>query len=306
MHFVQPSRTTTHLTFVGGGTLACAILDGLSEQAASTALRPSQRTDYSVSITVRRQECIEQISKRYPGAYVTDNNDDEKLWLFDHAPAVHIILICTKPHSTSDVCERIRLAHDKSCPPCQNLPVVVTMCPGITISKLETWLRLGKNQNSFTVVRTMPNTPVSIRQGATAFFTSEHATDEEVESVVALFRVFSPCVERLLEENLLDVAAAVSGSGPAYIFQLYKCLVAAGVECGLPEGLARALVTQTGVGSSLLANNQAEVPLQKMIRDVCVPGGSTEKGMKSLEDAGFQAAVANAVSRSLEANRAMG
>jgi len=64
-------------------------------------------------------------------------------------------------------------------------------------------------------------------------------------------------------------------------------------------------VTQTGVGSSLLANNQPEVSLNRMIRNVCVPGGSTEKGMKSLEDAGFQAAVINAVSSSLKANQAM-
>lgn len=95
-------------------------------------------------------------------------------------------------------------------------------------------------------------------------------------------------------------------SGPAYIFQFYKSLVTAGVERGLPESLARSLVTQTGVGSSLLASTQPEVSLTQMIKNVCVPGGSTEKGMKSLEEAGFHTAVAHAVSSSLEANRSMG
>ncbi|KAF2005474.1 hypothetical protein P154DRAFT_424640, partial [Amniculicola lignicola CBS 123094] len=193
------------------------------------------------------QECVEQISKRYPETYVTDNNDDEKLWLFNNgdAPVAHIVLICTKPQSTSDVCDSIRMAHDKASFPSRNLPMVVTMCPGITISKLETWLHLRENQNAFTVVKTMPNTPVYIRQGATAFFTNKHASEAKVKSVVALFRVFSPCVERLAEESLLDVAVAVSDSRPAYVFQLYKSLVNSGVECGLPEALAHALVTQT-------------------------------------------------------------
>ena len=62
---------------------------------------------------------------------------------------------------------------------------------------------------------------------------------------------------------------------------------------------------QTGVGASMLAINQPGVSLSSMIGNVCVPGGSTEKGIKILEDVGLQAAVSNAVSTSLEANRGM-
>jgi pyrroline-5-carboxylate reductase len=211
MHYVTSTRGRTHLTFIGGGTMACAILDGLA-QSALTALRPGQKSEYSFSITARRHERATQLSERYPGAYVADNNNDEKLWLFakDDQPAAHIVLICTKPQSTFEVCESIRLAHEKAPSPC-NLPTVVTMCPGITISKLESWLSPQSHSKRFTVVRTMPNTPVSIRQGATALIASRHATAAEVDHVIALFRVFSPCVETLAEENLLDVVAAVSG-----------------------------------------------------------------------------------------------
>jgi pyrroline-5-carboxylate reductase len=62
---------------------------------------------------------------------------------------------------------------------------------------------------------------------------------------------------------------------------------------------------QTGVGSSLLAKRQPKVSLDQMIKNVCVPGGSTEKGMKSLENAGFEMAIADAVKSSLKANKAM-
>ena len=191
--------------------MACAILDGLAE-SASTPFKPGQETDYSISITARRQERVIELAQRYPGAYVTNNNDDDKLWHFAQGdePTAHIILICTKPQSTFDVCERIRRAHQKASM-IYSLPTVVTMSPGITISKLESWLSPENSPKLFTVVRTMPNTPVSIRQGATALVASRHATSVELNRVTALFHVFSPCVETLPDENLLDVAAAVSG-----------------------------------------------------------------------------------------------
>jgi len=93
MYHDKPIRGRTHLTFIGGGTMACAILDGLVE-SPSTAFRPGQKPEYSFSITARRQERVVQLSERYPGAYVADNNDDEKLWLFakDDQLASHIIL----------------------------------------------------------------------------------------------------------------------------------------------------------------------------------------------------------------------
>jgi pyrroline-5-carboxylate reductase len=136
----------------------------------------------------------------------------KKLWeiVKDDKFVAHIILICTKPQSTLDVCDSIRVAYENAPTPCI-LPTVVTMCPGITISKLESWLSPQNHPKPFTVVRTMPNTPVSIRQGATALIASQHATTAEVDGVIALFRVFSPCVEILHAESLLDVAAAVSG-----------------------------------------------------------------------------------------------
>lgn len=189
--------------------MACAILDGLAESAL-TAFSPGQKPEYSFSITARRPERVAELSDRYRGVYVADSNDDENLWRFakDDQPAVHIVLICTKPHQTFEACESIRRAYEKTPMP---LPTVVTMCPGITISSLESWLSPANHSRPFPIVRTMPNTPVSVRQGATALVASRHATAEEVDRVIALFRIFSPCVETLTDENLLDVAAAVSG-----------------------------------------------------------------------------------------------
>jgi pyrroline-5-carboxylate reductase len=74
---------------------------------------------------------------------------------------------------------------------------------------------------------------------------------------------------------------------------------------GLPENIARSLVMQTSIGASILGNNQPDVSLSSMIGDVCVPGGSTEKGIRILIDSGLQDAVTNAISTSIQANHAM-
>jgi pyrroline-5-carboxylate reductase len=191
--------------------MACAILDGFAECPSSSVVS-GPKAKYSVSITVRLSERIEDLSHRYPWAYVTDKNDDPKLWQFskDNEPAAHIVLICTQPNATFQVCETIRLAH-KHVAGARNLPTVVTMCPGITLSQIEGWLTSEDALRPATVIRTMPNTPVSIRQGATALVASRHATDGEVERVIEMLRIVSPCVETLAKEQLLDVAAAVSG-----------------------------------------------------------------------------------------------
>lgn len=62
---------------------------------------------------------------------------------------------------------------------------------------------------------------------------------------------------------------------------------------------------QTSVGAGMLAKDQPDESLRSMIRNVCVPGGSTERGVKSLDDAGLQATVVKAVDASLAANRGM-
>jgi pyrroline-5-carboxylate reductase len=191
--------------------MACAILDGLVSSGLTTFV-PDCKPKYSFSITARRQEHALKLSERYPNAYITIDNNDENLWRFhdDDQPLSHLVLICTKPDSTYEVCRSIVLAHDTA--PAQFvLPTVITMCPGITISTLESWLSLRNIQGRFAVIRTMPNTPVSLRQGTTALIASPYTTAVQVDQVVDVFHVFSPCVEILPEEKLLNVAAAISG-----------------------------------------------------------------------------------------------
>jgi len=194
--------------------MACAILERLVKSGLTTYL-PHRKPRYSFSISTRRQEHALELSRRYPDAYITADNSDKKLWRFydgnDARSVPHIVLICTKPDQTHAVCQNMVAAHDTASARHGTLPIVVTMCPGITIPTLESWLTLSNGEGVFGVVRTMPNTPVSLRQGATALIASQRAAAVQLDRVVDLFRTVSPCVEILSDESLLNVAAAISG-----------------------------------------------------------------------------------------------
>ncbi|PVH91805.1 pyrroline-5-carboxylate reductase [Periconia macrospinosa] len=301
-------RAKLQITFIGGGTMTCAILDGLTHStSASSSAAQTSNYEYALSILVRRPEHAVELGERYSSAYITCDALDSRLWHTAEESLVegHIILICTKPQDTREVCETICNAYNAAPTPAV-LPTIATMCPGITAATLTSWLGPPRGFHiPFPVVRTMPNTPVSVGQGATAMFAPPQTGKLELQRLIEFFRVVSPCVEVLEEESLLDVAAAVSGSGPAYLFAMYRALVAAGVEWGLSEHAARAMVGQTAVGAGILTTNKREISLSAMIGNVCVPGGSTEKGIRVLSDRGLPEAVMEAVGKSLEANHRM-
>lgn len=205
------------LTFVGGGLLATAIIDGLRLHKKTAN---AHGTRYIIRITVRRQEHARALRKRYPELLVTTNNKDPRLWdasvpvghvngdIMKHGMTVSksIVIICTQPQFTSDVCEDIRGVMTETS------PILVTVCPGITIRQVEHWL-----MQPVGIVRTMPNTPVCERQGATAMFANPVVSKQDIELVMNVFRPISPAVCLLPQEDLLDVAASISGYSGAII-----------------------------------------------------------------------------------------
>lgn len=94
-------------------------------------------------------------------------------------------------------------------------------------------------------------------------------------------------------------------SGPAYLFYMARAMVKAAIEKGLPDKQAKSLVIQSLVGAGLLAQ-QMPHSLSKLLNDVCVPGGSTEKAMASLDFHGANEALLTAVNVSWQANKKMG
>lgn len=102
----------------------------------------------------------------------------------------------------------------------------------------------------------------------------------------------------------METVLILCRSAPAYFYYIIEALVAAGEANGLESDVARALVTQSCLGAGMLARD-ADRPTVTLRKEVCVPGGSTEKGIAYMERFNVQEVVQKAVGKSLQANRAM-
>ncbi len=152
-------------------------------------------------------------------------------------------------------------------------------------------------------VRAMPNLPASIGRGITAAFASPEVTGAQRLGAERLLRAVGPVVW-LDDEALLDVATAVSGSGPAYVFLLAEALEAAGRRAGLPDAVARALARETVSGAGALLSAD-ESDARTMREAVTSKAGTTERALSVLMRAGglpdlLDEAVEAAAARSRE------
>ncbi|KAH8129752.1 pyrroline-5-carboxylate reductase [Trichoderma asperelloides] len=285
--------TPNQLTFIGGGCLAQALISGIYSTTSGW------RDGCKISVTARRWEQIDELKAKFPLATVTNNNLDPAIWstVTSQQSDSHVVLICTLPIDVPKIC--LELASIIKTLDVASRPTVVTMCPGISVAQLQSWL-----PEETPIVRSMPNTPVMCRQGATALFPSDRALSR-IELVAAVFREVSPAISVLPQESLLDVVAAISGSAPAHFYYLIESMIAAAESHGLPTDIARSLIVQSCVGSGLLSQ-ETDRSIHTLRKDVCVPGGSTEKAINYLAENSFPKIVQDAVGKSLRANREMG
>ena len=127
------------------------------------------------------------------------------------------------------------------------------------------------------LVRVMPNTPALVGEGMSVFYASEAVTREGRDWVVRLLSSCGLCLE-VDDENAVDAATAVSGSGPAYLFYLAEQMIEAAKNLGFRADQAEVLVKQTLKGASLLLQNDESAA--ELRRRVTSPGGTTEAALK--------------------------
>jgi pyrroline-5-carboxylate reductase len=106
-------------------------------------------------------------------------------------------------------------------------------------------------------------------------------------------------------EKYVDMATAVSGSGPAYIFLIIEALTDAAVHIGLPRPVASELVLQTILGSTRFAEASGK-HTSELRNMVTSPGGTTAEGLLRLEDGGVRAALTQAVIAAYEKAQSLG
>jgi len=152
-----------------------------------------------------------------------------------------------------------------------------------------------------TVVKAMPNLPVSLGKGVTGLHADARSDAAAKADVDRLMRALGH-VEWFDDEKLFSVASALTAAAPAFLYRFLDALAVAGEEMGLPPEQAARLAAGMAEGASALAATARETP-EQLARRVASPGGTTEAGLSVLDEGG---ALSGLVSRALEASRRRG
>ena len=260
------------ITFIGPGVMAEAMIAGL--------LRKKLAQPENIIASGPREERSEQLHKKYGIKTTIDN--------ISAASQADVVVLSVKPQRLSEVMKGLKGIRPDA--------LVLSIIAGANIKKISTGLKHKA------IVRSMPNTPGQIGEGITVWASSKEVTEEQQETARAILGALGDEVF-VEDESYLDMATALSGSGPAYVFLFTEALIDAGVHMGFPRRIAEQLVLQT-VKGSVSFYHQAERHPATLRNQVTSPGGTSAEALYYLEKAGFRTAISRAVwaayQRSLE------
>ena len=202
-----------------------------------------------------------------------------------------IIILAVKPNYIKPVLEECKSSFDKN-------KVLVSIAVGVSIKTYKDIL--GEDVK---VVRTMPNTPVSVREGMTLVCFDKNTNNNDKEIVRKLFECVGKVEE--LEERLMSEVTALTGSSPAYVFIFIEAMADAAVQSGIPRNLAYRLAAQAVLGSAKMVLETGKHP-GELKDQVCSPAGTTIEAVNTLEKHGFRYAVMDAMNECTKRARDIG
>ncbi len=252
------------VAFIGSGTMAEAMIKGMLSQRL---VEPA-----SVVASGPRAERGAELASAY-GVQVTADN-------LAALQGADLVVISVKPQVLPSVLAQVS----------GHIPEKALVLSIVAGARLST---LAQGLGHPALVRSMPNTPAQIGQGMTVWTASSAVNEGQREQARAVLGALGEEVF-VDEEDYLDMATALSGTGPAYVFLLMEGLVDAGVHLGFPRYLAEKLVLQTVKGSVEYALRTPQ-HLARLRNQVTSPGGTSAEALYYLEKAGVRTALSRAV-----------
>ncbi len=239
-----------HLGFIGTGRIARALVAGLCnrENTVISGFDRDESTLLSISIDypVERTQSIAEIAQR-----------------------AGVIILAVKPYQIAEVLAELR-------PLLTEEHLLISVAAGISSEFIR-----KNGVETLRVIRVMPNTPAFVGEGMTALARGRMASDDDIALASSLFSSIGRVA--ILDESQMDAATALSGSGPAYMFHILDALAEGGKECGLSYADALFMAAQTMLGAAKMVLSGKKNPAE-LIRDVTTPGGTTEAGLKVMDD----------------------
>lgn len=263
------------VSFIGAGNMAKAIIGGMLDSGFQAD---------NIWTSAPDDNHLQAIKQSFGVSITTDNRHC--------AQQADILILAVKPQVMRQVCDHIT-------PSVQNTrPLVVSIAAGLEAATLDAWLGGG-----LPLVRVMPNTPSLVGKGAAGLFANEQVSEQQRDSVEAIFSSIGSALW-VEDEGLLHAVTGLSGSGPAYFFLMLEALEEAATEAGLEATTARTLAIQTMAGAAEMAARSEHDPAQ-LKRNVMSPGGTTEQAINTFEQGGMRELVGSAYRNAVKRSKAM-
>jgi len=252
------------ISFIGGGNMGGAML------AAVLAGGLSSREEITVSdISQSRRDYLRE---KY-GVRVTDDN-------LQAAGSGDVVVLAVKPQNLAGMLAELS---GRFGPP----QLVLSIMAGVRIDTLREGLNCQR------VVRVMPNTPAQVGEGMSVWTATPEVTEEQRVRAGAILGAMGR-ETYVSDEKYIDMATAVSGSGPAYVFLFAEAMIEAAMQIGFSCEVAEELVKQTISGAALFMQQSDRLPAE-LRRMVTSPGGTTAAALAKLEEGQFNRLIAEAV-----------
>ena len=250
--------------FIGSGRMATALARGL----LSSGFTKSEHIMAGDRLPVAMEQFVAET-----GAHAAASNADV-------LTGSEIVVLAVKPQHMAGVLDEVQeLVQPKH--------LMISIAAGVPLKELTGVL--GENRR---VVRVMPNTPCLVGAAASGFALGGAATEEDGQLVEQMLSTVGVAVA--VPEKLLDAVTGLSGSGPAYVYQIIEALSDGGVHVGLPRDVATRLAAQTVLGAARMVLETGTHPAI-LKDDVASPGGTTIAGLHALENGGLRGCLMNAV-----------
>ncbi|MFN0199001.1 MAG: pyrroline-5-carboxylate reductase [Planctomycetaceae bacterium] len=268
-------ETRPTIGFIGTGRMAVALARGIIEAQVCSA---EQVVGSDVS-----PDILQHFSEFCGARTVSDNKQ-----VLEQATTV---FLSVKPQNMGDVLKEI---HHHVRPD----HVLVSIAAGVPIRRFTEVLG-----NDCRIIRVMPNTPCLVGMSASAFCLGTGAKEEDGRWVEQLLTAVGIAVR--VPESMLDAVTGLSGSGPAYIYQIIEAMSDGGVDMGLPRDIATRLAAQTVMGAAKMVLETGLHP--GALKDaVTSPGGTTIAGLKVMESAGIRGTMMQAIEAAARRSQELG
>lgn len=265
----------TTLAFIGAGVMGEAMIRGI---LAQRLIAPE-----AITASDPLPERLQTLRGRYGIQTTTDNQVA--------ARACKILVLSVKPQTLPKILPGIQEVLDPHC-------LVISILAGTPIGLIRRGLPADK------IIRAMPNTPGQVGQGMTVWTATEAVDEVGRRQAQAILSALGKEVY-VNDEDYLDMATALSGTGPAYIFLFMEALIDAGVHMGFSRRIAQELVYQTIEGSVAIARATNAHPTE-LRNQVTSPGGTTAAALYQLEKGGFRTVISKAIWAAYQRSKTLG